>query len=236
MTNDELLQQITARFDEIVKNDKEIISLKEALVARKAGYEKANRYSELIGKALQQAIAENINPEMLPNGVMYEEMARAILEPTLKTNFELVTEYTQMMQTQLYRKDGLGLNALAPKYDPEKTEGIVKYISGLPYEERQAEFLETIVTNTMKNVDDSLKENAEFMAKSGAIIEVERVLAPDETRETSTGRTYDVPCSLCEEVAGTYSYGDEPDEFWMRHEGCRCSIIISRADGTTEER
>lgn len=239
MTNDQLHQQIDARFRELFSKDKTVQDLRLAVRDRKADYDSINQYAARLGELLQQAFTETVKPDMLPDGVMYEDMARALIEPSIQRNYELISQYAEMVQTQIFRKDGLGLNAIAPKYNAEKTEGIIKFVSGLPYEEREKEFLETFTTNALQVADGVLEENAKFLNGSGLIVEVERELGPPETKTyTKDGKyegTYNIPCSLCEGIAGTYEYGSEPDEFWARHEGCRCIIRLTFADGSTKE-
>lgn len=235
MTNSEIYQAIDAQFRQGFKNNKELQHIRELLRLRKADYETAQRYAELLGQTLSDAIQAVITPDVLPDGIMYEDLAREIVEKGLYKNYSLAMDYTEMMQIQKYREQGLGLKAIIPKYDAEKTDGIVTFISGLPYEEYEAQFLEAIITNTIQNVDEAIKINADFMAKSGMDVKVERVLAPAEVKTTKKGREYTIPCEMCRSVAGTYTYGDEPEYFWARHEGCRCTRLIHNTDGTTEE-
>ena len=59
--------------------------------------------------------------------------------------------------------------------------------------------------------DDFIKANAEFRVRSGLNATITR---------TSVGHC----CEWCARLAGTYNYGEEPDEVYHRHDRCKCAV------------
>lgn len=76
--------------------------------------------------------------------------------------------------------------------------------------------VEKILSRSLENIaqsmfDDYIKKNAEFRSKAG--------LSPKIIRKMH-GET----CEWCRALAGTYEYGEEPDEVYQRHDNCDCTV------------
>lgn len=216
MTNDELLQMIRARFDELYRNNRTIKALETKLNTGEATYEQAHDYAALVGDLLKQAWSEYVKADMLPDGVMYEEMARSLLNPTIKHNYDLVAGYSERTQNNMNEQAGLGLKAIVPGYKQERTDGMVQYISGVPYEERELSLLDTFPTNSMIIVDEFVRDNFLFQAESGLESKIVR-------------EAYPKCCDWCDKKAGTYSYEqvkDTGNDVFRRHANCRCKTIF----------
>ncbi|MEG0292377.1 MAG: hypothetical protein RR495_06550 [Anaerovoracaceae bacterium] len=67
-------------------------------------------------------------------------------------------------------------------------------------------------------VDDAVRINAEFHAKSGIRATVERI---------ATGK----PCEYCSKLEGRYTYPDVPEDVYRRHRSCRCIVSYFPGDG-----
>ena len=52
---------------------------------------------------------------MLPDGRMYYNIAKSVVEPLLKGNYELVTDICGEVQKQINQNVGIGINAIKPK-------------------------------------------------------------------------------------------------------------------------
>ncbi|MCD8021239.1 MAG: hypothetical protein LUF92_17190 [Clostridiales bacterium] len=86
-------------------------------------------YADVLGECLSNAIKNNVSGSMLPDGKMYYNIAKTISEPMLKKNYEKVVEQCAICQNNMNANAKLGLKAVKAKYNNERTEGIVKYIS-----------------------------------------------------------------------------------------------------------
>ena len=220
-----LLEAIQSQFQEELKsNDK----IKEILLKQKKGlvdYTDSLSFAKEIGSILSDAISSNIKSETLPNERMYFNIAQRILEPTLKENFDIISAQCEKTQNILNKKANIGLKAIKPEYNQEKTQGIIDYISNRKnYSEVEKSFLETIRTNAKSIVDDSVKANAEFHQNAG--------LSPKIIRATN-GKT----CKWCQSLAGVYNYSDVKKTgniVFRRHANCDCTVVYDPSDGSNK--
>ena len=58
-------------------------------------------------------------------------------------------------------------------------------------------------------MNDNISANARLHSDAGLTVKVSR----------STGAGC---CDWCEDIAGVYNYGDEPDDFYKAHRNCTC--------------
>ena len=132
MNNDivpSLLEEIQKQFDEEIKANEKIKSI---LIRQKQGavdYTDSLSFAKELGVSLKKVIQENISEEMLPDGKMYYNIAQRLLEPMIKQNYDLVSKQCEVTQNILNKKADLGLKAIAPEYNKEKTASIIDYIS-----------------------------------------------------------------------------------------------------------
>jgi hypothetical protein len=70
---------------------------------------------------------------------------------------------------------------------------------------------EPIVNNSEAFYDDFIKENAKFRSKAGMKTTLTRIAEAK-------------CCEWCAALAGTYEYGNAPDDIYRRHEFCRCTV------------
>lgn len=61
-----------------------------------------------------------------------------------------------------------------------------------------------------------------FHAKAGLKPKITRVVVGD-------------CCDWCRALAGTYTYGDEPEDIYRRHRYCRCRVEYSPGDGKRQD-
>ena len=171
MNNDivpSLLEEIQKQFDEEIKANEKIKSI---LIKQKQGavdYTDSLSFAKELGVSLKKVIQENINEEMLPDGKMYYNIAQRLLEPMIKQNYDLVSKQCEATQNILNKKADLGLKAIVPEYNKEKTASIIDYISNADkYSQREKSFLDSLETNAKSVVDDSVRKNADFHYNAG---------------------------------------------------------------------
>ncbi|MDD4368551.1 MAG: hypothetical protein PHP39_06380 [Oscillospiraceae bacterium] len=162
--------------------------------------------------ALAAAYKANISPEALPDGKMYYNIAQRILQPTLGNNHEMISAAAAQIQTDLNQTAGIGLAGLKPELSQDRIDGLINRLSSSDEYGKVAWLLdEPIVNFSQSVVDDTIKLNAEFQAKSGL---QPRIIRKAEFKS----------CKWCSMLAGTYSYPDVPKDVYRRHENCRCTV------------
>ena len=227
MNKQELLEAIQTKFNAYYKNDKTIKRLEKDVAKGIASYENMHLYSQTVGEIFGKAWEETVTADVLQDGMFYEEVAKYVMNPTIYNNYKLVSEYYVASEKLLYKAQGLGLTPPYPLYDQDMTNGLVTYVSGMPYSDIQTVLLESFVTNSIKVLDNAIKDNMDFLNQVGKGRQVGRRLGPSERIAGKKGRygSYNIPCALCREFHNEiYNYGEEPEYFWSRHRGCRCVI------------
>lgn len=210
-----LLEDISKSYASYAEKNEVLKKLVEKINDGNANYEDLNMYAYELGMCLKKAFMDNVKEEILPDGKMYYNIAKSLLEPMCLNNYDDISVKCEAVQTLLNAKAGLGIKAIKPSYDSEKTTGIINYISNAKaYSQREASFLETLVTNSMAIVDTSVLLNANLHYEIG--------FNPKIIRRT-TSRS----CKWCNNLAGSYNYSDikNGSDVFRRHANCRCTVV-----------
>ena len=82
------------------------------------------------------------------------------------------------------------------------------------------EVFDRLLGSTVENIcqsflDDWTRENAQLSASAGL-------------RATITREEVSKCCDWCHKLAGSYEYGEEPDDVYRRHDNCKCAVIFKR--------
>ena len=177
-----------------------------------ATYKEANEFAIEVGKILAKAFESNLSSDVLPDGKMYYNIAKRIIEPTMANNYSLITDVTNQIQKTLNDAAGIGIKPIAPTLNEDRIEGIINRVSSEEvFDDIKWILKEPIVVFSQSIVDDAIRENAEFQYKAG--------LNPKIIRK-STGKC----CKWCELLVGTYNYPDVPKDVYRRHDHCRCKV------------
>lgn len=175
------------------------------------------QYAEISGENLAKALKSNLTPDNLPDGKLYYNIANRTIKPALKNNYDLINTTAADIQSANDLKAGIGLNSVKAPFPDERINGLIDKITMDDITpERILYWLgEPIINNSEAFFDDFIKENADFRQKAGLKSTISRILAPG-------------CCEWCADVAGrgTYTYGDEPEDFYRRHEYCRCTVTF----------
>ena len=130
--------------------------------------------------------------------------------------------YASDVQKNLNDKAKIGLKVQVPKLNQDRIAGIVnRFSSEENFEDVSWLLGEPIVNFTQSIIDDSIRKNAEFHAKTG--------MTPTISRH-STGRC----CKWCDSLVGNYIYGEEPNNFYRRHQHCNCVIDYHPKNGKVQ--
>lgn len=206
-----LLEAIESEFDiETYKSEILKKSLK-SLQEDDATYLEVNDFAIEIGLILAKVLKNNLSTDILPEGIMYFNIANRILKNTLQKNHELITSFGAEVQKSLNEQAGIKIKAQIPEFNDDKVNGLVNRLCAEPFEDVNWLLADPVVTFSQGIVDDMVKSNVEFHAKSG--------LSPKIVRR-STGKC----CKWCQNLVGVYEYMDEPKDVYRRHSNCRCTV------------
>lgn len=206
----ELLEKVQKSFEE------QIASLREEIKRGVRNYEEAYDYAIKVGEALSRSFGVNITPEILPDGMMYYNIADKVVRPMLLSEHELTSQAAVSAQRSVNKAAGIGIRPLETEFDTDRAQGIIDRVSSQPFEEIKWILDEPVKSFSKNVIDRTLEKNVEFQGKSG--------LHP-KIRRTATGKT----CPWCRAVAGTYSYPDVPKDVYRRHANCDC--VVEYIDG-----
>lgn len=215
-----LLKMIRGEFQEQFDKNEKIASLYARIRDGTATYAEANDFAIETGEILAKAYANNISSKVLPDGRMYYNIANRVIDPTMKNNYELIVDVTEQVQKSLNEAAGIGIKPVTPELNQSRIQGIINRVSGADNFDDVAWILaEPMVNFSQSIVDDSIKANAEFQAKSG--------LQPVIVRKVAGNC-----CEWCKALAGKYRYPDEvPQDVYRRHQRCRCTVDYNPGSG-----
>ena len=225
MENDVLpgiLKEVQERFERDFGKSEIIRNAFATLKAKKATYKTANEFAIEIGEILSKALGASLSAYKLPDGKMYYNIAQRLLTDVLGRNHELVSGYASDVQKNLNDEAKIGLKVQVPELNQDRIAGIVnRFSSEENFEDVSWLLGEPIVNFTQSIIDDTIRKNAEFHAKTG--------LVPTISRH-STRRC----CKWCDSLVGNYIYGEEPNNFYRRHQHCTCVIDYHPKNGKVQ--
>jgi len=210
----DLERTVRKRFAELFEKDKTIESVYRKIRQGRATYADASLFSKEIGTIL----ADVFKTIDLSN-VDVNDLAFNIVGNALSQNIELSNLVCESVQSTLNEAAGVGINPVTPTQNTGKIKGIQNMVVEAEDEHAIAVALnEPVITNVMQNVDDWVKTNADFQAEAGLHPIIVRTWSGSypshDTKHTD----------WCEDLAGTFEYGKEPEDVYKRHEGCRCTV------------
>lgn len=217
-----LLKKIQEDFRENYDKSEAISRLYVKVRDGTATYDEVNDYAIEVGEILANAYKRNLSPDVLPDGKMYYNIAKATVDPTMRTNYDLVTDVTGQVQSSLNQSAGIGIKAVKPELNEDRIRGIIDKVSNADRFDDVAWALDGPILNfTQSIVDDAIKANAEFQYASGMRPKIVRSVAGN-------------CCEWCRNIAGEYFYPDVPKEVYQRHQRCRCKVEYYSSSGKVQ--
>lgn len=218
-----LLDTIEQAFNTRTYNSTKLKQSLQLLESKKATYLTVNDFAIELGEILANVLGNTVTSTTLPDGKMYYNIAERILNQTLKKNYQLISNFAVDVQTQLNQAAKIKIKGQVPPLNQSRIDGIVERVSN----EDNFENIEWILSDPIVNfsqsiVDDAIKTNAEFHAKSGLAPKITRSLRGDA-------------CEWCRNLAGTYEYYDAPDDIYKRHQRCRCTVEYNPQNGKRQD-
>ncbi len=210
----DLLDLIEKSFQNKFKKDEKIKQLGSVLFEHKSNHMSSNEYAMRLGDILSECYLENISEGILPNETMYYNIAKRIIETTLRKNYELVSTYASDTQTSLNRQAGLNIKGLKPEINQDRIDGIINRVSEDKFDKTKWVLKEPITNFTQAVVDDTVKTNSEFHSNLG--------LSPKIVR-----KEHGSCCDWCKKLVGSHEYYDVSNtgnDVFRRHRHCRCTV------------
>ena len=210
-----LLEEIRRDFAKLVEDDKEIIKLNAKIRDGTATLHQTSLYARRLGEHLSEVLQSTLTEDTLPDGKMYYNIADRIITPMMRQNFDMTSEKAAEVQKLIDEKSGVGLNPIKSDFPSSRVKQIV---DSLTEEDADFETIEGRMGEPIKNCsqsffDDFIRANAEFRASAGFKTSIKRTLVGGA-------------CPYCVRLAGVYTYGEEPDDVYRRHDSCRCTVTF----------
>lgn len=207
-----LIENVNRDFEKNLAEDKAAAELNEKLAAGQAKYEDAYNYAESVGNARARAFGDQISSDVLPEGKMHYNIASRLLDDSLTTDHDMVSEYAAGVQ-ELYNETAeIGLKALKPDVDQDRIKGFIEGICNAEvFDDVAWKLAEPVITHARSVVDDTIKKNAEFQGRAGI-------------KATVTRNADSKCCKWCSDLDGDYVYPAVPREVFQRHDNCRCTV------------
>lgn len=211
-------------FKKKIGSQKNLIEIKRKITHGSADYHEANIFSIAVGEVLAEVFRENLSSNQLPQGKMYYNIAKKVVEPMLRQNHSIISDNTADIQELLNRSSNLGIVSRKPSFNQDRADGIIQRLADEEnFDDIKWILDEPVVNFSQSIVDDFIKENADFHYKSG--------LRPKIVRSANPGC-----CEWCSNIVGEYDYpNDMPDDIFRRHRYCRCEVNYFPGDGRRQD-
>ena len=206
---DEFLKVINLRIDDKTSNNKRLEYLKKKIESKKATFTDTAEYSEIISNITGSTFSKFIS-RMNESGIK-----SYVCEQLLKNRYLDINAVMSEVQKSLDEKTGINISPQQADFPIDRVKKVADSLEDTTVSqdviERRAD---SAVSNVSKSFhDDYIHENAEFRSDAGIKCTITR---------SSLGKC----CAWCDEVCGTYVYGEEPEDIYRRHDNCSCTVIF----------
>ena len=210
----ELYERVRADFERRLKSDKRPPKDMRGV----------SDYSARVGRYLAEAIAANVTEDALPDRRLYYNIAESILEPSLRTNYELVNDTAAEVQRLLDKRQGLHIKPARADYPAERVHAVIGAASeeGIDFDRALRRMTSPAENITQSFADDFMQANAEQRSKAGFDTFIER----------QGGLNC---CPWCAGLVGVFAYPKGlPKEVFARHDNCTCSVTYGTKGGARQ--
>lgn len=217
-------EDIEKEFKAAVDGDPKCQKLWKTIREGKGNYKTANKLAQQIGKDLGKTLVNHAPYEDINEWDLID-----LLPKSLGLDHQMVADACREVQENMNKKAGLGIKFQEPKFDMDRVTGLIKELEDHPvFTDIEKSFMDQLVNFSENVVDESIRDNAAIMAKSGI-----RTMVIRQAEFKA--------CDWCQEVAGSYDYNevkDKGNDVWRRHENCHCTIdyITEKTSGFYTER
>lgn len=208
-----MLEKVKKTFFSKCRSDSEIQNLLKKFSGNTANLLDVENYSRLLGNMLSQTFLEIIKPESLPNQRLYYNIAKTILEPMLRDNYNYVNNVASKVQQSVDKKANIQIKPQKSAFPLERVNQIINAVSDqtADWETIQRRLDSPIRNITESFYDDYIAENVKFRNNAGLRCYITRSVSGN-------------CCKWCSALAGKYAYSNAPPDIYRRHDNCHCTV------------
>lgn len=212
----ELNERIMTGFRTRMTRDSRVKQVAKRIANGSATLNDGHTYAAAVGENMSKAMKAAFTPEALPNGKLYYNIADRTVRPAMLESYNLVNDTAAEIQTIVDASTGIGMGAVRAEFPESRIDDLIgKICEDVDNIDNAMVWLtEPIVNNAEGFFDDYVDTNAEVRERSGLKAKITR------TAEYNA-------CAWCEDLEGSWDYGDQPDDVYRRHEYCRCSVTYT---------
>ena len=160
-----LIESVNKAFEDNYNSSPTIAKLLKK--GKKATYKDAYRYAEQVGNARALAFTEQISSDVLPDGRMYYNIASRLMEDTLGSDQQMITEYAATAQQNVNKQGGINLKAQKADLNQERIDGFVNRLSSEENFDAVAWILqEPVRTYARTVVDDTVYSDSSYVVNA----------------------------------------------------------------------
>lgn len=218
-------ETIKKEFEQMVRDDKRATKLYTKIYNGKGTYQTASQLAVRVGEDLGKVLKRYAPNEFEDWDIDIDDL----LPRALGLDHNMVIDACKNVQKNMNKDAGLGIKYQEPDFNMDRALGIVDELKKHEnFSDIEKSFYDQLVNFSQNIVDDSIRDNAATMWRSGI-----RTMVIRQAEFNA--------CPWCHEQAGTYDYNEVRDtgnDVWRRHENCRCTIdyITERNSGLYSER
>lgn len=205
-----------------------LVGSKDSTTLEKDLFKIVDDYAFRSGEILADVFTEVLDYSSIPKELLDDmklsfEVSKQLIPPAMALNADDVLKQCKTMQDCINATNGFGVSYAEPSKDFERYYSICKKLAEYENYQDGLFLLDKEVTSSVagNNVTESQRVNAERQGDLGIPATVTR------TAERNA-------CTWCKSKAGSYDYSDvkkSGSEVWLRHDNCRCSIVVKYDSG-----
>lgn len=204
-------EDIRQEFIDLVNSDKVVSDLYKKIRDGDATYATVNKLAARVGDDLGKILMR-----YAPTQNIDEWDLDDLIPGSLGLDHNIVTTACKQVQEKMNKDAGLGIKPKEPKFNWDRTQGIIDELRKHPdtFEDIEKSFLDQLANFSQSVVSDAIRDNMQLMARAGIKTQVIR-------------QAEFKACQWCRDIAGVYDYAqvkDTGNDVWRRHENCRCTI------------
>ena len=207
------VEQVLAAYEKLIGADKRVKALEKKLtdgtITMKEGAELNDLRARAFGRAFSGKVLDIAQGER-------EGTCTALLREGCND----VDELAQAAQRAVLARQGLNLTPPTAPFEEKRARKIGHSLEDDTVPDETIERRAKSATETMlrSQYDRNMERGAKTCAAAGLKTSIIRDAAPG-------------CCKWCSDVAGRYTYGEEPKDVYRRHDNCSCTVVYESGRG-----
>ena len=150
----ELSEAVAKQFEARARSDPRLAKIAGKIRDGTATMANAHEYAESVGEILSDVFLDLVGEGVLPNDIMYYNIAKRIVEPALRNNYDLITEAAKLIQKHVDSKEGIGIESVPAPFPDERVAGLIDKIT----EETNIPWIRVLYCYPDKITDELIEE------------------------------------------------------------------------------